>query len=218
MAKRRSVIVIGLGRFGSAVATTLYEAGHDVLAVDISRRVIDEITDHVTHAVQADATDADALEELGIRNFEVAIVGVSSDLERNILITVQAKRMGVAYVIAKAQTALHGEILEKVGADRVIFPEREAGVRVAHSFAAPNVTDYMPIGPEYGVSKLRPPRSFIGRTIGDLGLRERYRVTLLLIERRTQAILNPRLTDTIREGDLLVVAGEDEAMERLQAD
>lgn len=216
MAKRRSVIVIGLGRFGSAVATTLYEAGHDVLAVDVNRRVIDEISDRVTHAVQADATDADALEEMGIRNFEVAIVGVSGDLERNILITVQVKRMGIPYVIAKAQTALHGEILEKIGADRVVFPEREAGIRVAHSFAAPNVTDYMPIGPEYGISKLRPPKSFIGRSIGDLGLRERYKVTLLLIERHTQAILNPRLTDTIRADDLLVVAGEDDAMERLQ--
>jgi trk system potassium uptake protein TrkA len=216
MAKRRSVIVIGLGRFGSAVATTLYESGHDVLAVDVNRRVVDEISDHVTHAVQADATDADALVELGIRNFEVAIVGVSGDIERSILITVQIKNLGVPYVIAKAQTALHGQILEKIGADRVVFPEREAGVRVAHSFAAPNVTDYMPIGPEYGIAKIRPPKSFIGRPVGELGLRERFRVSLLLIERRTQAILNPRLTDTIREDDLLVVAGEDEAMEQLQ--
>ncbi|HEY8490953.1 MAG TPA: TrkA family potassium uptake protein, partial [Dehalococcoidia bacterium] len=182
MARRRQVVVIGVGRFGAAVATTLYEAGHEVLALDVDARVIQEISGHVTHAVQVDATDPEALQELGVQHFEVGIVGLSGDIERSILITLLLKRLGVPWVISKAQTALHGEILERVGADRVVFPEREMGVRLAHSFAAPNVVDYMPVGPDYGISKLEPPEHFLGKRVGDLDLRARYGLTLLLIE------------------------------------
>ena len=215
---RRHVEVIGLGRFGSALAIALYQAGHEVLAVDVDRRTVQEISDQVSHAVQADATNAEALAELGVERYDVGIVGLSSDLERSILATVQLKRAGVPHVIAKAQTALHGEILAKIGADRVVFPEMETGLRLAHSFAAPNTVDYLPLGPAYGISKVAPPTSFVGRTVESLRLREHYDVTLLMIERETRVLLPPGPADTIRAQDRLIIAGRDEAMERLSAD
>jgi trk system potassium uptake protein TrkA len=215
MARRRNVAVIGLGRFGSAVARTLTEVGHEVLAVDADQRVVQEISESVTHAVQADATDAAALDELGLRQFEAGIVAVGADIGPSILVTVHLKRLGVPNVIARAHSALHGEILQRVGADRLVYPEQEMGSRVAHSFAVPNVIDYLPVGPEYGISKVKPPPAFVGTAITALQLRERYGITLLMIERRSQVVLNPRWDDTLRPDDLLVVAGLDEAMERL---
>jgi trk system potassium uptake protein TrkA len=215
---RRQVVVIGLGRFGSALATALYQAGHEVLAVDVDRRTVQEISHAVSHAVQADATDAEALAELGVERFDVGVVGVSSDMERSILATVQLKRAGVPYVIAKAQTALHGEILAKVGADRVVFPERETGLRLAHSFAASNTVDYLPVGQAYGISTLAPPPTVVGHTVGSLRLRERYDLSLLMIQRETRVLLPPGPDETIRADDLLVIAGRDDAMARLSTD
>jgi trk system potassium uptake protein TrkA len=209
--------VIGIGRFGAAVATTLYDAGHEVLALDMDQRAVQEISGRVTHAVQVDATDAAALDELGVQHFDVGIVGLSSHIERSILITLLLKRLGVPWVISKAQTVLHGEILERVGADKVIFPEQEVGVRLAHSFAAPNVVDYMPVGPDYGIAKMEPPESFVGKRVQDLGLRERYGLTLMLIERKDRVLLHPRLDETVQPGDLLVVVGLDESMEGLRS-
>ena len=215
MARRRHVVVIGLGRFGSAVARTLAEVGHEVLAVDVNHRIVQEISESVTHAVQADATDAATLDELGLQQFEAGIVAVGADIGPSILVTVHLKRLGVPNVIARAHSPLHGEILQKVGADRLVYPEQEMGARVAHSFAVPNVVDYLPVGPEYGISKVKPPAAFVDKTITSLQLRENYNVTLLMIERRSQVVLNPRWDDTLRPDDLLVVAGLDESLERL---
>jgi trk system potassium uptake protein TrkA len=215
MAKRRHIVVIGLGRFGSAAARTLAEVGHEVLAVDVDPRIVQEISDSVTHAAQLDATDAEALEELGVRQFDFGIVAVGADIGPSILVTVHLKRLGVPHVIARAHDALHGEILQRVGADRLVFPEQEMGARLAHSFAVPNVVDYLPIGPEYGISKVKPPAVLAGQSIDSLALRERYGITLLMIERRSQVVLNPQGDDTLRPDDLLVVAGLDESMDRL---
>jgi trk system potassium uptake protein TrkA len=215
MARRRHVVVIGLGRFGSAVARTLAEVGHEVLAVDVNQQIVQEISESVTHAVQADATDAAALHELGLQQFEIGIVAVGADIGPSILVTVHLKRLGLPNVIARAHSTLHGEILQKVGADRLVFPEQEMGARVAHSLAVPDVVDYLPIGPEYGISKVKPPAAFAGKTIASLRLRESYNVTLLMIERRSQVVLNPRWDDTLGPDDLLVLAGLDESLERL---
>jgi trk system potassium uptake protein TrkA len=214
MARRRRVLVIGLGRFGDAVARTLAEAGHEVLAVDGDARIVQEISPHVTHAVQADATDVEALEELGARHFETGIVAVGGDIGPSILVTVHLKRLGVPYIIARAHSALHGEILTKVGADRLVFPEQETGARVAHSIAVPNEVDYLPVGAEYGISKVKPPAEFVGQAIDALQFEARYGGKLLMIERRAQVLLHPRTGDTVQADDLLVIAAPDEAMEQ----
>src|SRR5215204_3412309 len=186
MTRRRQVVVIGLGRFGTAVATSLTAIGHEVLAIDIDHRAVTEIADQVTHAVQADATDEDTLKQLGVQDFDAAFVGVSSNVERSILATMLLKQMGIPLVIAKAQTTIHGDVLAKVGADRIVFPEREVGDQLAHSFTVKNAVDYMPLGPEYGISKLTPPSGFAGRTVGELALPNRLKVALLAIERNHQ--------------------------------
>ncbi|MGD9893918.1 MAG: TrkA family potassium uptake protein [Dehalococcoidia bacterium] len=216
MARRRQVVVVGLGRFGSALAETLSEIGHEVLAIDINHKPVQEISDVVTHAVQGDGTDAETLSDVGAGEFDTGIVAVG-DIEQSILITVQLKRLGVPYVIAKAKEELHGTILEKIGADRIVYPEREVGERLAHSFIMPNVVDYMSLGPDYGISKLEPPAQFIGRSVGELGLGDRYHVALMMIQRSAQVVINPGPDERIQGQDLLVIAGLDDAVERFRS-
>jgi trk system potassium uptake protein TrkA len=216
MARRKQVVVVGLGRFGMAVAKTLAEIGHEVLAIDTNHKHVQEISDAVTHAVQGDGADAETLSDLGAGEFDTGIVAVG-DIEQSILITVQLKQLGVPYVIAKAKEELHGTILEKIGADRIIYPEHEVGVQLAHSFTVPNVVDYMSLGPDYGISKLEPPAQLIGRSVGELGLGERYHVALLMIQRSAQIVINPDPDERIQVQDLLVIAGLDDAMEQFRS-
>ena len=143
MAARRQVAVLGLGRFGQAVARELTRLGHDVLALDSNERIVQDISDDITHAVQTDFTDEEALNQLGLGSFDTAIVAVSTNLESSILTTVLLQRLGVRRIIAKAGSELHGSILQRLSVSRVVYPEHEMGLRVAHSFAAPGVLDYL---------------------------------------------------------------------------
>jgi trk system potassium uptake protein TrkA len=215
VSRRRQVAVLGLGRFGAAVACELTRLGHDVLALDASDKVIQDIADEVTHAVRVDVTDEDALRDLGLEAFETAIVAMSSDLEASILATVLLKRLGVRRIIAKAGTDLHGSILRQVGATRVVFPERETGVRVAHSFAAPGVRDYLDLAPEYGVARVPVVGPFVGKTLGDLDLRTSYGLTVVALRRGDTVTVNPQPSEMLRADDELIVLGLDEDLERL---
>ncbi len=215
MSTRRQVAVLGLGRFGAAVARELTRLGHDVLALDADEKVIQDVADEVTHAVRVDVTDEDALRELGLESFETAIVAVSSDLEVNILATVLLKRLGVRRIIAKAGNDLHGSILSQVGATRVVFPERETGVRVAHSFAAPGVHDYLDVAPGYGVARVPVVGPFVGKSLGELNLRSTTGVTVVALRRGTTVTVNPHASEALRTGDELIVLGLDEDLERL---
>jgi len=136
-----SFVVIGMGRFGQSVAKTLYQLGKDVLVIDQDEEVIQEISEEVTHAVVGNATDEHVLKSLGIRNFDVAVVAIGVDIQSSILVTVLLKELGVKYVVAKAQTELHAKVLNKVGADKVIFPERDMGIRVARNLVSTNIPD-----------------------------------------------------------------------------
>ena len=162
---KTSVLVIGLGRFGAAAARELIALGHEVLAVDRDEAIVNEIAPEVTHAVQLDAADEAALRAIGAAEFEHAIVAISGDTEASIFATMALKKLGVANVLAKAGSELHGAILERVGADRVVFAEREMGQRVAHSFAVRDVVDYLDVAPRFGIVKVRPPASWVGRTL-----------------------------------------------------
>lgn len=212
----QQVIVLGLGRFGSAAALELERLGHEVLAVDMDIRAVDEIADNVTQAVRADATDPEALHELGAQDFDAAIVGTSSDQRASIFMTVLLKRMGVRFVLAKAQDALHGDILKMVGADRVVYPERETGTRVAHSFSMSMVVDYFEVAPGYGMEKLTTI-AFAGKTLQDLDLRGRYGVTPIFLRRGDKVTVNPHPQERLEAGDELTVAGPDERLEKLRA-
>ena len=215
MSNKRRVAVLGLGRFGSAVARELMRLGHDVLALDADEKVVQEIADDVSHAVRVDITDSDSLQELGLGDFDAAIVAVSSALEVSILATVLLQQLGVKRIVAKASTDLHGSILRQVGASRVVYPERETGLRVAHSFAAPGVRDYLDVSPGYGFARVPVGEALAGKSLGDLDLRKSCGVTAMALQRKGSVTLNPHPSEVLRPGDELIVAGLDEDLERL---
>ena len=212
----QQVMVIGLGRFGSALARELERLGHEVLAVDRDEAIVNDIADEVTHAVQLDASDEDALRSAGAADFRHAIVAISTFAEPSIFATMALKRLGVGNVIAKAGSRLHGEILARVGADRVVYPERETGERLAHTFAVANVIDYLDVAPEFGIAKVRPPSSFVGRTLGEVDLRGRLELTPVAIRRDRRVIVNPTRDERIQDRDELIVIGRDDNLDRLR--
>jgi trk system potassium uptake protein TrkA len=214
---KHSVLVIGLGRFGTAAVRELMRLGHEVLAVDSDENVVNDIAADVTHAVQLDASDVDALKGIGAGEFEHAIVAISGQTEPSIFATMALKQLGVPNVLAKAGSSLHGEILERVGADRVIFPEREMGARVAHVFAHPSVVDYIDIAPGFGIVLLRPPASFIGKSLAELDLSQRLQLSPIGLRRGEKVTVNPHRGERIQEGDRLILLGRDEGLEHFEA-
>lgn len=212
---KRQVIVIGLGRFGSAVTKSLCQLGHQVLAVDRDESKLNSVSDIATHVAQADGVDRMAMEDLGVRNFDIAIVAMSSNAEASILTTLTLKEMGVPYVIARASSDAHAKILDKIGADKVVFSEQETAVTLAHTLAVRNAQDYLSLGADFGVAKLAPPPAFVGRTLDSIGLVEKYGIRLIALCRTDNILLSPRLDEVVRSGDLLVVAGRDDALEKL---
>ncbi|HEX7172044.1 MAG TPA: TrkA family potassium uptake protein [Candidatus Limnocylindria bacterium] len=212
----QQVVVIGLGRFGSAVARELERLGHEVLAIDRSEQRVNDIAPDVTHALQLDASDEEALRSAGAAEFTTAIVAISTDAEPSIFAVMVLKRLGVTNVIAKAGSLLHGEILARVGADRVVFPERETGLRLAHSFNVPNVIDYLDVAPSFGIEKIRPPKAFVGRSLGELDLKARLGLTPIALRRGKQVFVNPAREERIAEGDELILIGRDEKLDQLR--
>jgi len=213
---KKQVAVIGLGRLGVALATTLHSLGHDVLALDVDEKNVQNIASLITHAVQADATNETILRELGIGNFDVAIVTLSG-IESSVLTTVLLKKLGVRYVITRAENELHGSILEKIGADKVVYPEREMGTMIAHVLTLGDVIDYIPVTPGYGVVKLIAPPSFVGQSLDDLGLgsKGRLKVAVLLILRKQGVTITPSSTEVVKSGDTLIVSGNWDSLEEV---
>lgn len=208
--------VIGLGRFGTSVAKTLHLMGYEVLAIDESQERIQEIVNNVTHAIEADATDENALKALGIRNFDVVIVAIGHDIQSSILITVILKELGVKYVVAKAQTELHGKVLVKVGADKVVYPERDMGVRVAHSLVSSNVLDHIELSPEHSILEVVAPETLVGKTLRQSALRAVYGVTVMAIKRGRDLIVSPSADEPVEENDILVVIGENDRLHNVE--
>lgn len=208
--------VIGLGRFGTSVAETLTRMGYDVLAADVNADKVNAVMDVVTHAVQVDALDEHSLKSLGIRNFDVVIVAIGEDVQANILVTVMLKEMGVKTVVAKARTELHGRVLAKVGADKVVFPERDMGIRVARALVAANIVDQIELSPDYSIMELIAPEEFVGKSIGESAIRMKYGVTVLAIRRGQDILISPGARHAIEEGDILVVVGRNDRLSRLE--
>lgn len=219
--KRKQFGVIGLGRFGSAMATTLVELGHDVLGIDGDEARVQQLADVVTHVVQLDATDEKALRASGIRNVDVAVVSIGEHLEASLLVVMQLREMGVATIVAKAVTPIHGRILEKLGVSRVIFPEREMAIRVAHSLVMPNAIDYIELSREFSIVEIPAPDAFVGRTLKQIELRPRFGLTLVAIKRRgpdgdkVVTSIAPAADEKIRRGDVLALLGSNERLSGL---
>ena len=209
----RRVTVIGLGRFGQGVARTLHELRYEVTAIDVDARQVEAARDFVTLAAQGDGTDEAVLRSLQVERSAVAIVAQGSLLEASILATLVLKRIGVPWVAAKATNELHGEVLRRVGADRVVFPERDAGVRLAHTLSVPRIDDYISLSPTSGVAKFGAPPNVIGRTVAEAHAACRARISILALQRGRHVIATPSLSERIEPGDELVVIGPDAEIE-----
>lgn len=219
--KRRQFAVIGLGRFGSAMATTLADLGQDVIGIDAEPERVRRLADTLTQAIELDATDDKALRAAGIDTVDVAVVSIGENIESSLLVVMQLRETGIPTIIAKAVTPLHGRILEKIGVSRVIFPERDMAIRVAHSLVMPSVIDYIELSRDFSIVEVPAPASFIGRTLRQLEIRPRLGLTLIAIKRQADpegpVITNiaPTADETIRDGDVLALLGRTDRLTRL---
>lgn len=214
----KQFVIIGTGRFGASLAERLYELGHEVLAIDKNEDTIQKLSNKVTHAVIADATDENVLRSFGIRNFDVAVVSIASDIQSSIIITLVLKEMGVKHIVAKAQNELHAKVLYKIGADRVVFPERDMGERVAHNLISTNILDYIELSPEYSVIEMAAPQTWIGHSLIQLNLRAKHRVNVVGIKNENvEGIdVSPDPHKPIEEGDILIIIGSNEDLTYLE--
>lgn len=214
--EKKQFVVIGLGRFGASVAKTLYKLGHDVLAVDANEERVHDIAESVTHAVQTDVTDEENLRSLGINNFDVAVIGIGADMQDSIMITLLAKEIGVKYVIAKANSELHAKILYKIGADKVVFPERDTGVRVAHDIVGSNILEYIELSSEYSLAEVMATTEWYDKTLGELNMRAEYGITVVAVKRQDNIDIAPSSEYKIIKGDIVVAIGKYRNLNKLE--
>lgn len=212
----KSYVVIGLGRFGTEMALKLYECGEDVLAIDTDENIIDKMADRVTRAVAADARDLDVLRKLGIDDFDRAVVAVGSDLGASALITMNLKTLGVPYILCKAHDDTYREILEKLGANRVIIPEREMADKLAKGMTTAGVMEYIELSSEYGIVEMAPPAEWLGKTIRALELRTRYGANIIAQRRGENLRIPPDIDIPLDDSCVLVVLGSSKALEKLE--
>lgn len=203
----KQYIVIGCGRFGTSVATTMNLLGHQIMAIDKSEEIIQNIADKVTHAAIVDVTDEQALRSLGLGNFDVAVIAIGSNIRASIMATLIAKELGVAHVVCKATDELQAKVLYKIGADRVVFPERDMGVRVAHNLVSDNILDHIELDPEYSIVEIFTPSNWVGKTLIELELRPRYEITVLAIKTGKHINVTPSPDEELMAGSILVVIG-----------
>jgi len=216
--KNKQFVVIGLGRFGSSIAKTLYSLGNEVMAIDNDEETVQNISDFVTHAVQADATDEATIKSLGIRNFDVAVVTIGSNIQSSVMITLLLKELGIKYVIAKAHNELHAKVLYKIGADRVVFPERDMGVRVAHNLCSSNILDYIELSPDYNIMEITAIEEWENKSFRELDMRNKYGFNVMAIKRSSEINVSPKADDVIRPGDVLVVISETENIRKFESE
>lgn len=216
MANNKQFVVIGLGRFGESVAKTLYGLGHDVLAIDMDEDLVQEIADSVTHAVQLDATDESALRTLGLRNFDVAVVTIGSNIQASVMVTLLVKELGVKYIIAKGQSDLHAKVLYKIGADRVVLPEKDMGVRVAHNLVSASILDYIELSPDYSVMEMKVLDEWSGKTLNQLKLRSKYGINVMAIKKNDEINISPSADEIIESNDIMVAIGSGEDLANLE--
>jgi trk system potassium uptake protein len=213
----KQVAVIGLGRFGTSLAVVLYDAGYEVLGIDKSAELVEGITPYVTHAVRADATREASLQKLGISDFDVAIVTVGASIQDSVMITILLKKMGVRYIVARADNQLHGEILENIGAHKIIFPERDTALRTGPILTMKGVADFIPLSNGSGIVKAKATPYFIGKTLADIGFGtgSRTGAAVLMIQRGKEGIINPSQDEVISHIDVLIIAGNNGDIDKL---
>lgn len=205
--KKNQFVIIGMGRFGSSLGKELIELGYEVLGIDMDEEIVNEMSQVLTHTVAADSTDEEALRSLGVRNFDCGVVAIGDDIQASILTAILLKDLGVKQVVAKAMSELHGRVLEKIGVDRVIYPERDMGVRVAHQLVSPNLLDYIELSKDYTIAELAVPRCLDGMSLKELNPRAKFGCSIVAINKKNGVIIAPTAADTLQEKDVMVVIG-----------
>ena len=222
MAQRRTFAVVGLGRFGSAMAMTLHDMRYEVIGIDASGDVVRELADRGIQTLQLDVTDERALRAAGIHAVDVAVISIGENLEASLIVVMLIKELGIPTIVAKATTPLHGRILEKLGVSRVVFPEREMAIRTAHSLVVPNLIDYIELSKDFAIVEVPAPTEFIGKSVKDLQIRNRFGLNLIAIKRHgdgggDSTNVAPGPEDTIQQGDVLALLGNNANVARLEA-
>lgn len=212
---KKQFVVLGLGSFGASVAVTLQKLGCDVVAVDQDMERIDDIADKVTYAMQADIGNPELLESLGSKNYDGIVVASSENLEGSILATLAAKEMGIPYILCKAQNERCAQVLRKVGADAVVFPEEEMGRKIAKNLLSANLADWIELSPDYSIVETAVPKRWIGRTLKDLDVRRTYGVNVVGVKEGDQVEITPDPDAALKEGMILMLIGSNEALERI---
>jgi len=209
--------VIGLGNFGFNVAKTLHENGDEVLGIDRHKDRAQRAQNHASQCIIADATDKSVLETAGLTDMDGVVVSLGENLSASILVTLFLRELGVENIIAKIASEDHGRALEKVGATTIVFPERDTAVRLANSLSSPNILDYFPLSPEYSITEVAPPESFIGKNLGELELLGKHNLNVVAVTKLKpeKAIINPTARYTVREGDILIALGRREDIDKL---
>jgi trk system potassium uptake protein TrkA len=208
-------IIIGLGRFGTSLAMTLNAHEHDVLGIDSDLKRVQQVSHILPHIIQLDATDIDALREVGAGSFDTGVVCIGTDFEANLLATVSLRKLGVKRVITKVRTVTQQEILKRVGADEIILPEHEAGVRLGRRLAGINFVDFMELTEDTGVIEIVAPTHLTGKSLKDAQIRQKYGLAVVAIRRGNDVVISPMAEDVIQENDILVVLGRTVDCERL---
>jgi len=206
---KKEFAVIGLGRFGGSIVKELIELDADVLAIDISPAKVDEYALIATQAAAADTTDESVLHSLGIRNFEHVIVAIGENIQASILTTLMLKEIGVPKITVKAQNDYHEKVLMKIGADHVVHPERDMGIRIANNMVSNNILDYLDLSDEHSIAEIIANEKLVGHTLVDIDIRAKYGVNIVAIKRGTNIVVSPQANETIKTNDILIVIGSD---------
>ena len=213
---KKTYAVIGLGRFGTAVADRLYALGNEVLVVDESPERVQKMESRVTYAVVADARDEAVLRSLGMRNYDCAIVAIGSDLAASVVITMNLKELGVPQVICKATDETQKRALEKIGADKVMIPEREAGVKLAQAVTSSSILDFIELSDQYGIAEVQLPEGWAGKSLRELNIRVKYGVNIIAIRENGKINVVPAVDEALQAGCVLVAVGANEKLTRLK--
>lgn len=212
---KKQFAVFGLGSFGESVAVTLQQLGCEVVAVDNHMEHVQEISEQVSYAIKADAGDPEVIKSLGTRNLDGVVVAVADDMEASVMATLVSKEIGVPYVIAKAKNELHATILKKIGADAVIFPEMEMGVRVAKTLMSSNFADWIALSPDYSIIEIGTPKEWVGKSLQQLNVRRSHDVNVVGIKIGEDVEVNPDPERVLQEDMTLIIIGSNYALEKI---
>lgn len=213
---KQEFAVIGLGRFGGSICRALNDMGHEVLAIDNNEHKVNEFSHIATRAVQLDSTDEAALREIGIRNIDHVIVAIGDDIQASILTTLILKDLEVPFITVKAQNDYHERVLDKIGANKIVHPERDMGVRIAHNLLSKNVLDYIELSPDYSLVEIQAGEKMIGKTLLDLNIRAKYGCNVMAVKSGDFLNISPRAEDVIVEGDIMVVIGANKDISKFE--